>query len=256
MPRQESFRKTRRVQQVQKLFKEKEKKIMNSMDNVLQNFEWDYDGTVGFARGEGYKGAGISRTMFLHPQVADIPEQLFAVKQSQSTNPQKAGKLVFKYLSYRLTEEQKPIDLVPSGIDMTTPLDQIKAAFVTKINGTPGASVSLNIGLKGKFTNIVCADGNFKLYDEDEPDFKTDDPKTTGNAPYYIKNDAQVHVKLKGAMSKQGNAYIQSQLSSTAASTEIFAMPQRGAVWSPDGNAASTSASNNSASAAGVDPVW
>lgn len=226
---------------------------MTSVENVLQNFEWDYDGTVGFARGQGYMGVGISRTLFLHPQVTDIPEQMFAVKASQSTNPQKTGKLVFKFLSYRLSDEQKPMDLVPSGIDMNTPLADIKAAFVAKIGNTPGASVSLNIGLKGKFTTIACADGTFKLYDEDEPGFKTDDPNTTGNAPYYIKSDAQVHVKLKGAMSKQGNPYIQTTLSSTSASGEIFAKPQKGAIWNPDGDQGFVPAA---AAAEGVEPIW
>lgn len=227
---------------------------MTSNDNVLDKFEWDYDGTVGFARGEGYQGSGISRTIFLHPKVEDIPENLFAVKVSKSTNPQKTGKLVFKYLSYRLDENQKPIDMVPAGIEMSTPLDQIKAAFVSKLTTMPGASISLNIGLKGKFTTIACADGNFKLYDEDEPEFKTDDPKTTGNAPYYIKSDAIVHVKLKGAMSKQANPYIQTTLSSTSTSNEILAKPQKGAIWDPDGNNAATAAPAQAAT--GVDPVW
>lgn len=224
---------------------------MTSAENVLQNFEYEYDGTVGFARGQGYKGTGISRTLFLHPKVEDIPEQLFAIKVSQSTNPQKAGKFVFKWLSYRLTEDQTPMDLVPSGVDMATPLADIKAAVVAKINGTPGASVSLNIGLKGKFTSIACADGTFKLYDEEEPDFKTDDPNTTGNAPYYIKSDSQIHVKLKGAMSKQGNAYIQTTLSTTSSSSDIFAKPQKGAIWNPDGE---TTASAEATS--DVKPVW
>ncbi len=226
---------------------------MNSNDNVLQNFEWEYDGTVGFARGKGYKGVGISRTIFLHPEVADIPEQLFAIKVSQSTQPNKTGKLVFRFLTYRLTENQEgPLDLVPQGIDMNTPLADIKAAFVQKITSTPGASVSLNIGLKGTFTNIACADGIFKLYDENEAEFKTDDPETTGNAPYYIKSDANIHVKLKGADSKQGNWYIQSTLSSTSASSEILAMPQRGTIY----RGPAESASDNAQAAAGVDPVW
>lgn len=227
---------------------------MTSKDNVLKDFEWGYDGTVGFARGRGYQGVGISRTMFLHPKVEDVPENLFAVKMSQSQNPQKQGKLVFKYLSYRLTEDQKPIDLVPSGIDLDTPLAEIKSAFISKINGTPGASVSLNIGLKGKFTNLVCADGTFKLYDEDEPAFKTDDPNTSGNAPYYVKNDAEIHVVLKGAMSRQGNAYIQSSLSTTSSSDEVLAKPQRGAIWNPDGTA--SDGETAAPAAEGVDPVW
>lgn len=227
---------------------------MNSTENVLNGFEWEYDGTVGFSRGQGFKGVGISRTMFLHPNVADIPEQLFAVKVSQSTNPQKAGTLVFKYLSYRLADDQKYMDSVPNGVDLQTPLSDIKALVVSKFATIQSASVALNIGLKGKFTSITCTDGTFKLYDEDEPSFKTDDPNTTGNAPYYIKNDAQVHVKLKGAMSKQGNAYIQSTLSSTSASSEIFAQPQRGAIWSPDGAVAS--AEPAAAATATPENIW
>lgn len=227
---------------------------MNSAENVLQNFEWDYDGTVMIIRGQGYHNVGISRTIFLNPKVEDIPENLFAIKVSQSTNQQKAGKMVFRFLSYKLAPEQKPIDLVPSGIDMSTPLDQIKAAFVQKINMTPGATVSINVNLKGRFTNIACADGTFKLYDEDEPEFKTDDPKTTGNAPYYIKSDAQIHVKLKGAMSPQGNPYIQTTLSTTSTSNEILGQTQRGAIWSPD--AAPAAPAEQPAPAAGVEPVW
>ena len=211
---------------------------MTSAENVLQGFEWDYDGTVGFSRGPGYMGSGISRTIFLHPKIEDIPEQLFAVKVSQSSNPQKAGKFVFKYLSYKVSEDQPSSDMAPSSVDMTTPLAQIKEMFIWKVGALPGASVFLNIGLKGAFTNIQCADGLFALYDEGKEEFKTDDPNTTGNAPYYIKSDAQIHVKLKGAMSKQGNAYIQTTLSSTSTSDEIFVKPQRGAIWNPDDQAA------------------
>lgn len=228
---------------------------MNSTENVLQNFNWGYDGTVGFTRGQGYKGVGISRTMFLHPKLEDIPEQLFAVKISQSPNAQKAGRPVFKYLSYRMTPEQTPIDLVPNDIDKTTPLSEIKARFVSEMSTCPGSSVSLNIGLKGKFTSIDCADGTFKLYDEEEPEFKTNDPNTTGNAPYYIKSDAEIHVELKGAMSKQGNPYIQTSLSTTSTSSEIFATPQRGTIWSPDG-AAAAPAIASAAAEGNTDPVW
>ena len=210
---------------------------MTSAENVLQGFEWDYDGTVGFSRGPGYMGVGISRTLFLHPKIEDIPEQLFALKVSQSSNAQRAGKLVFKYLSYRVGEDQPSSDLAPSSVDMTTPLSQIRDMFVSKLGALPGASVSLTIALKGAFTNIQCADGLFALYDEAKEEFKTDDPNTTGNAPYYIKSDAQIHVKLKGAMSKQGNPYIQTTLSSTSTSSEIFVKPQRGAVWNPDDQA-------------------
>lgn len=227
---------------------------MTSNDNVLQGFEWDYEGTVGFTRGQGYKGVGISRTMFLRPkQIADIPEQLFALKLSQSTNQQKTGKPVFKYLSYKLTEDQKPSDLAPSEVGLDTPLDQVKSIVMNKLANLPGASVSLNIGLKGTFTNIACADKTYTLYDENAAELKTDDPNTTGNAPYYIKADAIVHVKLKGAMSKQGNAYIQSELSTTSTGNEIFVMPQRGEIWNGNG---ATPAATPAAGGASPESVW
>ena len=65
---------------------------MNSIGNVLTNFEWDYEGPISIIRGTGYQNKGVSRTMFLTPKLADIPEQLFALKVSQSTNPARAGK--------------------------------------------------------------------------------------------------------------------------------------------------------------------
>lgn len=223
------------------------------MEDVLKNFEWEYDGTVGFARGEGYQGKGVSRTLFLRPNVQDIPEQLFKLKISQSSSPTKKGKLVFKYLTYRFTEEQALSDMAPGTATLETPLADLKAKLIVAMASQPGSSVSLNIGLKGKFTNLVCADQTVKLYDEDEPEFKTDNPKTTGNAPYYVKNEAQIHVKLKGAMSKEGNEYIQTTLSTTSTADEVLTMPQRGAIWkSNDGGMASAPA----AAAEGVEPVW
>ncbi len=229
---------------------------MTSNENVLQNFEYEYDGTVSIVRGVGYQGTGISRTIFLHPEnVQDIPEELFAIKVSKSTNPQKANKFVFRFLSYRLEKDQKPSDLVPGGIDMTTPLADLKAAFVSKMATLPDASVSLNINLKGTFTNIACADAVIKLYDESEPEFKTEDPNTTGNAPYYIKPDAQIHVKLKGAMSKQGNPYIQTTLSTVGTSDQVLTRPQKGSIWKADENAGSGVAADASA-ADGCNPVW
>lgn len=224
---------------------------MNSTQNVLENFEWEYDGPIGFARGKGFQGVGISRTMFLRPKLEDIPENLFAVKVSQSNNPQKAGKLAFKYLTYRLNENEKPNDLVPSGIDLTTELKDIKSMFLAKLANMPGVVFSLNIGLKGKFTSITCTDGTFKLYDEDEPAFKTDNPDTSGNAPYYVKSDAQVHVKLKGAMGKMGKPYIQSELSSTSASNEILAQTERGHIWNPNSTVAA-----EAPAADGMKSVW
>lgn len=206
--------------------------MKNSIGKILLGFEWDYDGPVRFVTTKGYQGQGISRTMFLTPKtLEEIPEELFAVKISQSRNPERAGKPVFRFFSYRLTPgEGKFMDLAPTGITMETPLADIKNLVVSKFTnlGTP-VELSLSIGLHGTFTNIQCSDGVYALYDTSK--FSDPDPEKNGRAPYWIKNGVEIHVKLKGADSVQGNDYIQSTLSTTATANEIFQKAEVGKVW-------------------------
>ena len=204
-----------------------------SIGKILAGFEWDYDGPVRFVTGKGFQGKGISRTMFLTPSnLADIPEELFAVKISQSVKPERAGKAVFRFFSYRFTPGEGAYqDLAPTGITLDTPLSEIKNLVVSKFSNLPTPiEISLAVNLHGKFTNIQCSDGVFALYDEDEDKFKDPDPEKNGRAPYWIKAGTQVHVKLKGAES-QGNEYLQSTLSTTASANEIFQTAQVGKVW-------------------------
>lgn len=203
-----------------------------SIGKILSGFEWDYDGPVRFVTGKGYQGKGISRTMFLSPSnLADIPEELFAVKLSQSVKAERAGKPVFRFFSYRFTPGEGAYqDLAPTGITLDTPLSEIKNLVVSKFSNLPTPiEISLAVNLHGKFTNIQCSDGVFALYDEDK--FKDPDPEKNGRAPYWIKAGTQIHVKLKGADSVQGNEYIQSTLSTTASADEIFQKAQVGKVW-------------------------
>lgn len=202
-----------------------------SIGKILAGFEWDYDGPVRFVTGKGYQGKGISRTMFLTPSnLAEIPEEMFAVKLSQSTKPERAGKAVFRFFSYRFTPgEGSYQDLAPTGITLDTPLSEIKNLVVSKFSNLPTPiEISLAINLHGKFTNIQCSDGVYALYDEDK--FADPDLEKNGRAPYWIKADTQIHVKLKGAES-QGNEYLQSTLSTTASANEIFQKAQVGKVW-------------------------
>lgn len=215
---------------------------MNSIGKILTGFEWDYDGTVSIIRGTGYQGKGVSRTLFLKPAVADIPEELFALKLSQSSNPQKNGKPVFKYFSYRFDPNGKYENMAPDNVNMNTELSEIKNMIVSKFSNIPTAEISINIALHGKFTNVTCADDTYAIYDEEK--FASADPNKSGDAPYYIKGDAIIHVKLKGAES-QGNEYLQVTLSTTAVSNDIFQKVQSGKVWGEDsttGAAAETSA--------------
>lgn len=229
---------------------------MNSIGKVLTNFEWECDSTISMAFGTGYQGKGISRTLFLSPKLEEIPENLFAVKLSQSTNAAKAGKIVFKWFSFRFQTDAKFENLAPTGITLETPLADVKNMVVSKLANIPNAEISLSIPLHGRFTNIQCSDDLWALYDEEK--FPNADPNKHGRAPYYVKSDALIHVKLKGAVSVQ-NEYMQVTLSTTATSKDIFQAVQQGKVWSPDGTGASYEAPAEPAapvSEAGSKAVW
>lgn len=43
--------------------------------------------------------------------------------------------------------DDRPIDLVPGGIELATAPDQVKASLMTRLATLPDATVSLNIGL-------------------------------------------------------------------------------------------------------------
>lgn len=225
---------------------------MDSIGNVLTGFEWDYDGPISIFRGTGYQGKGVSRTMFLTPKLEEIPEQLFALKLSQSTNPAKAGKPVFRYFSFRFDENGKYENFAPEGISLNTPLSEIKNMVISKMGNIPNAQISINVNLHGTFTNVTCADGTFAIYDEEK--FPSADSNKHGNAPYYIKGDANIHVKLKGAVS-QGNEYLQSTLSTTATSNDIFQKVQRGKVWGEEDNSGVMPDTPAAAAEPGK-PVW
>lgn len=236
---------------------------MNSLGMVVQNFEWDYEGPISIVKGTSFDGKGVSRTMFLSPaDVNAIPEQLFAVKISQSKDPEKAGKCTFKYFSYRFNENQKFTNLAPTGCTLDTELSAIKADVISKFNAlaAQGGNVqmnpqmSINVNLHGKYTNVTCADGTYAIYDEER--FPHNDPNKVGDAPYYIKKDAIVNVHLKGAVS-QGNEYLQSTISTVAKSDEIFQKAQAGKVWGEDDSTpAPAPAEGGTSAAGGTPPVW
>lgn len=225
---------------------------MNSIGNVLTGFEWNYDGPVSIMRGTGYQGKGVSRTLFLSPKsLADIPEQLFALKISQSTDPAKAGKPAFRFFSFRFDDNSKFQNIAPAELTMDMDLSIVKNTVISRMMNIPNAQFSINVNLHGKFTNVECADGTFAIYDEEK--FANPDPNKSGDAPYYIKGDAIIHVKLKGAVS-QGNEYLQSTLSTTQSANDIFQKMQAGKVWGGDeGSVASASAASV---AAPTTPVW
>lgn len=210
-----------------------------SATKPLKGFEWDYTGTVAIFKREGYQGKGVSRTMFFSPDVSElenIPAELFMVKVSQSQKPELAGKVVFRFLSFKLTEDGQYNSTAPQGVTVTTPLEEIKALVVSKLSAIPEAQVSIAIRLHGKFTTVSTPEGNFNIYDEER--FPSTNWRELGDPPYYLRNDVEVTVSLKGAES-HGNEYLQSRIKTNLSPDEIFQKRADGQIWGEDSGSVS-----------------
>lgn len=206
-----------------------------SVGRPLKGLEWTYKGPISILSNKGYDGVGKSRTMILKPELKDldkIPEELFMVKISQSQNPDKAGKPLFRFFTFKTTkEETKFSESVPKGVDQTTPLAEIKEKVVGALQALEDAEVSLLIPVHGTFTIASLADGDFDVYNEDK--FPSENLMDKGEPPYYIKPDAEMSVKITGSESR-GNEYLRTRISSTLPADEVFQKKALGKVWGED----------------------
>ena len=228
---------------------------MKSSELVLTDFSWTYTGPISYMKSKGYLNGSPSRTLFLSPKLEDIPEQLFALKISKSTNPAKAGKPVFRFLSFRFDKNAKFENTAPKEFTMETDLSQVKATIISKLGQIPSVEISLNINMPGHFGNITCADGTFALFDDEADELANVDPMKKGETPYYVNRTAEMQVKLTGAMSIQGNEYLRTEISTTAMAADVFTKPVRGKLWGVEGSgSASGPAVDDTSDVAG--PVW
>lgn len=166
----------------------------------------------------------------VHISIADIneiPEELFAVKISQSKKPEKAGKVVFKYLTYRQagTEEIRQ-DFAPNGVTTATPVADIKALFVNFL-AQQGLKLefSVTINLLGNFSNIETPEGRLTIFDNNEF------PATEGNPGYYLKAGTIATVSLKEMKSNYGGSFFSVRLKTEQAPAEIFVRGGRAKVY-------------------------
>lgn len=207
--------------------------MKTSIGKILKGFEHTITGPISIFKSEGYEGQGVSRTMFLTPEsLESIPEEFFALKISQSKNPALAGKAAFRYFGFKFTDDAKFQTVAPEGLDLSTPLADVKAKVVAGLSVVPGAQYSIAVPLKGKFTPVKFADDTFNIYDETA--FPNTNWKELGEPPYYLKQDTIVTVKLSGHESR-GNEYFRSELSTNATSDE--ALQKKGAagkIWGAD----------------------
>lgn len=187
-----------------------------------------------------------SRRVFITvSDLAAIPDELFAVKISQSRNPALAGKAVFKYFSYRLNDETPFASLAPNGTTMATPVGDLKAQVVSKFGQLPDAKFTVAINMNGAFANIKTADGTFTIFDEKEF------PQTHGKPNYYVKTDTLANVEIESATSANG-PYYRVKLETEASSNDVFVRAQRSRVWGAEDDAEDVAAPAEEENAGGA----
>lgn len=159
-------------------------------------------------------------------ELADMPAELFAVKISQSKNPQKMGKLVFKYFAYKVNDAIPWSDQTSSSFTVATPLEDIKQSIITALANQANAKVQFTVNMPGNFANIETSDGRYSLYDFNEsPD---------GNLGYYLKGGSVVNVTFIPS-EHQGNAYFRLRLDAANMSPEdLFVRGGKGKIFGRD----------------------
>lgn len=166
--------------------------------------------------------------------LASFPDELFAVKISQSKKPDLAGKTLLKYISYKLNEQAPWASRVPESITIATPTSSIKQALLEAFKSQPDAKFQLTIKLPGKFANLDTPQGRYTLFDFTQ--FPSD-----GNPGYFLKPGTVVEVTLTPA-THNGNDYFRVALKSELGPDEIFSRGGRGKLWGDDDEASAPSA--------------
>lgn len=170
-------------------------------------------------------------------ELANVPAELFAVKVSQSKNPQKTGTLRFKYFAFKANDTAQWSDQASTNFNVATPVEEIKAAVVAAIGANPAATVQFTVNMPGKFANIETADGHYSLFDFNEnPD---------GNLGYYLKGGTVVTVTFTES-EHQGNSYYRLKLEARDKSPEeLFVRGGRGKIFGQEDGIGETSGSTD-----------
>ena len=162
--------------------------------------------------------------------LATLPEELFAVKISQSRKPDRAGRLMFSYLSYKLNGAWSTF--APEKFTVASPLSDIKNTIVASF-ATMDVEVQFSFNMPGKFANIDTPQGRYTIFDFNQfPE---------GSPGYYLKGDTKATVTFTPA-THNGNAYLRIALSTEFDPSEIFVKGGRGKIFGAEEEEANTGA--------------
>lgn len=136
-----------------------------------------------------------------------VPDLLFGLKVSQSKNPQRAGKLMFKYLSFQLDPTQPWSTLAFNDLTASTPHEEVKKVVVQAFTkNAPQADIRFTTNIPGKFESIETSEGRYSIYD-----FNVN---ANGDLGYYLNPTIPVTVTFEEAI-HMGNSYLRISLSAT-----------------------------------------
>ena len=146
----------------------------------------------------------VTRTMRIDfDSVDSIPVELFTVKESKSTNPEKAGKIVFRWLTMSKQDGEKRTStnlITWKNVKKDTEKEILKKWLTKVVENDPELQISAYIPLKGKFLNVDLSDNLYIVFNEDEypgeVNPSTGKNETLGQPPYFLKDGTPLDIEL------------------------------------------------------------
>ena len=189
-----------------------------------------------------------SRRVFIHVKdLSTVPDELFAVKISQSKKPELAGRAVFKYFSYKPNDEAPFSSLAPANTTLQTPVAELKALALGNLAKLPDAVFSLAINMNGRFGNIKTPKGTYLLFDDERF------PQSEGKPGYYLKGETEATVTLTQAAG-QHCSYYRVQLETEQSPDEIFVKSGQSRVWGAEDDVAVSQTPTDASAQAPTNP--
>lgn len=164
-------------------------------------------------------------------QFAMLPDVMFTVQMITDTRSPNVGKLKFKYLTspknkhetFNLQTSRDNVipDSLLQGLNITTPLAQVKVLFMQALAQFPQGFFGIRITHFGDFLTIKVAGHEKPFFVFNKTAIQTN---PFGDPNYYIRRGSSVNATFNTAPNKRkpGEYYITLELSSNMTADELF----------------------------------
>lgn len=180
----------------------------------------------------------VARSMRIDfTDIESIPDELLTVKVSQSANPQKAGKVVFRWLNLSYGEGDNIVrtNIIKSkNVTIATKPEALRKYLEKLMEKYPELTISAFIPLSGKYLNVDLKDKLIIVFNEDEYPGKvnpsTGKNETLGQPPYYMKDQTILDIDLTEMVNVEfpDNTFMSVRISNyDLDSTDVFTESRR-----------------------------